>query len=85
MRQYDPPTGTLTLSDRSTASLEVSSLHASPLDGALLCTIKRDVLPKGLLARFSHAAQAELLNAVEDGKHGSTLRIGEIRYPLPRL
>ena len=85
MRQYDPPTGTLSLSDRSTASLEVSSLHASPLDGALLCTIKRDVLPKGLLARFSHAAQAELLNAVEDGEHGSLLRIGGVNYPLPCL
>jgi hypothetical protein len=85
VRQFDPPTGALTLSDRSTESLQVSSLHASPLDGALLCTVKRDVIPTGLLARFSHAAQAELLNAVEEGERGSSLRIGGIGYPLPRL
>ena len=85
VRQFDPPTGALTLSDRSTAPLEVSSLHSSPRDGALLCSVKRDALPTGLLARFSHAAQAELLNAVEDGEHGPWLRIGGIRYPLSGL
>jgi hypothetical protein len=84
-RQFDPPTGTLTLSDRSTERLDVASLHASPRDGALLCSVKRDLVPAGLLARFSHAAQAEFLHAVEDGERGPLLRIGGIQYPLPDL
>jgi hypothetical protein len=60
-------------------------LHASPRDGALLCRVKRDLVPAGLLARFSHAAQAELLHAVEDGERGPLLRIGGVHYPLPNL
>ena len=85
VRQFDPPTGTLTLSDRSTELLDVASLHSSPRDGALLCSVKRDLVPAGLLARFSHAAQAEFLHAVEDGEQGPSLPIGRIRHPLPDL
>jgi hypothetical protein len=85
VREYDPPTGALTLSDRSTEVLDVASLHVSPRDDALLCSVKRDLAHAGLLARFSHAAQAELLHQVEDGESGPSLRIGEVDYPLPEL
>jgi hypothetical protein len=85
VRQFDPPTGALTLSDRSTERLDVASLHVSSRDGALLCRVKRDLAPAGLLARFSHAAQADLLHEVEDGSHGQLLCIGGVRYPLPDL
>ena len=42
------------------------SLHVSARDGALLCRVKRDLIAAGLLARFGHAAQAQLLGAVEE-------------------
>jgi len=60
-------------------------LHTSPGDGALLCRVKRGLVAAGLLARFSHAAQAEFLHALEDGERGPLLRIGGIQYPLPDL
>ena len=85
VREFDPPSGALTLSDRSTETLDVASLHVSPRDGALLCHVKRDLAPVGLLARFSHASQADLLHEVEDGARGPSLRIGEIDYLLPEL
>ena len=37
----------------------------SPIDGALLCRVKRALVSEGLLARFTTSAQAELLLAVE--------------------
>lgn len=63
------------LSDRTEDRLELASLRASPLDGALLCTVKRDLCPGGLAARFTHAAHAELMNAVEEraGTYGVRL------------
>ena len=67
VRSFDTASGRLSLSDASEEILDVGTLHASPRDGALLCRIKRDLRPEGLLARFHHAAQAELLNAVEEG------------------
>jgi hypothetical protein len=85
VRQFDASTGALTLSDRSTERLDVASLQLSPRDGALLCSVKRELAPAGLLARFSHAAQADLLHEVEDSERGPSLRIGGVRYPLPDL
>ena len=61
------------------------SLRPSPIDGALLCTVKRDLASEGLAARFQHAAQAELFCAVEEGAEGPCLRMaGEVK-PLPAL
>jgi len=85
VREYDPPTGGLVLSDRSECVLEVDSLQPSPRDGALLCRVKRDLGPDGLLARFCHAAQAELLHAVVDGESGLVLYFDGKQHPLPDL
>jgi hypothetical protein len=85
VREYDPPTGGLVLSDRSECALEVDSLHPSPRDGALLCRVKRDLVPDGLLARFCHAAQAELLHAVVEGESGLALCFDGKQHPLPDL
>lgn len=85
VRDYDPGTGHLTLSDRSVEALDVSSLRPSSIDGALLCTVKCELSPTGLAARFSHSAQSELLNAVEDGTDGPALRFAGREHPLPDL
>ena len=85
VRDYDPPTGTVTLSDRSAETLDVASLRQSPIDQALLCKVKRDLVPDGLAARFSHAAQSELLNAVEEEEGGAVIRFGDTEYALPDL
>jgi hypothetical protein len=85
VRGFDPATAMLSLSDGSRERLDVASLRASPRDGALLCRVKRDLHPEGLLARFRHAAQAELLNAVEEGAEGPALRTAEGALPLPEL
>jgi len=85
VRSFDPATGRLGLSDGSQEVLDVASLGVSPRDGALLCRVKRDLAPGGLPARFQHAAQAELMNAVEEGAAGAAVRIGGELRPLPAL
>jgi hypothetical protein len=85
VRGFDPGSATLALSDGSRERLDVASLHLSPRDGALLCRVKRDLHPDGLLARFHHAAQAELLCAVEEGAEGPALRTDAGLLPLPDL
>jgi len=85
VREYDPPTGRLTLSDRSVETLDVASLRPSPIDGALLCSVKRELAPQGLAARFTHAAQADLLHAVERGPDGLALCFGGAAHALPAL
>lgn len=87
VRSYDAATGDLSLSDGTRERLDPGSLRPSPADGALLCSVKRDLAPggDGLPARFTHAAQAELLAAVEDGPGGPALRCGAERVPLPPL
>ena len=68
VRLFDPDTGEIRLSDLTTETLDVTMLRLSEQDGALLCRVKRDVVPGGLDARFLHAAHAEFMNAVrEDG------------------
>ena len=68
VRLFDPDTGEIRLSDLTTETLDVTNLRLSARDGALLCRVKRDVVPRGLDARFLHAAHAEFMNAVrEDG------------------
>ena len=85
VRGFEIETGAILLSDGSVEPLDVESLRSSPRDAALLCRVKRDLEPAGLLARFGHAAQAELLHAVEDAGDGPVLRIGGVPRRLPEL
>jgi hypothetical protein len=83
VRVFDAASGEIALSDRSSEPLDVASLRSSPHDGALVCTVKRELTAEGLSARFTHAAQAELLNAVSDD--GKSLRLGSRSVSLPAL
>ena len=85
VRAFDPATGGIALSDRSEERLVPESLRVSPRDGALLCLVKRELVAEGLLARFSHAAQAQLLCAVEESEAGPRLRIAGRDVVLPAL
>ena len=64
--EVDCERGHVRLSDRSWERFHPESLSLSPMDGAFLCRVKRDLLAGGIAARFRHAAQAELLIAVEE-------------------
>jgi hypothetical protein len=80
VRDADPETGEIALSDATRETLELESLRPSPRDAALLCTVKRGLLPQGLPARFTHSAQSALLAGVEETPGGLALRIaGELR------
>jgi hypothetical protein len=99
VRAFDRETGRIALSDRSEELLDPATLARSPIDGALLCRVKRALAPQvarsepkanevheaGLLARFSHSAHAELLHAVEEGPRGMRLRVAGTWRPLPDL
>jgi hypothetical protein len=85
VRSFEPGSGRMLLSDRSEEILDPGTLASSPRDGAMLCRVKADLVPGGLLARFGHAAQAELLHAVEEGADGAGLRIGDGWFLLPEL
>lgn len=83
VREVDLARGRLRLSDGSEEALDVASLRASPFDGAWLCTVKRDLHPAGLPARFTHASQAELLGAVEEHEGGPRLCVAGEPRQLP--
>ena len=83
VRSFEPETARIALSDRSEEILDPATLAASPIDGALLCRVKRALVPEGLLARFSHAAQADLLHAVDAAPSGTRLRVGGVWRDLP--
>jgi hypothetical protein len=85
VRDVDLESGAVQLSDGSRDELDPATLKTSPLDGALLCRVKRSLDPDGLLARFCHAAQADLLHAVEDDEAGWMLRVGGRRVRIPDL
>ena len=85
VREVDLAGGEVALSDGSRAPLDTASLRPSPLDGALLCTVKRDLAEGGLPARFTHAAQSELLAAVADAPSGPVLVVGGRTTRLPPL
>jgi len=85
VRSVDVPAGTVALSDQTTDRLELESLRLSPLDGAWLCTVKRDLVAEGVPARFMHNAQAELLNAVEERAEGPGVEIRGEWWALPEL
>ena len=76
VREVDAERGELRLSDESRVALRPKTLHLSPIDGAWLCRVEREGAPGGLLARFRHAAQAELMERVEEGPQGPCLRWG---------
>jgi len=85
VRSVDLATGEIGLSDGTREALEVSTLVESPIDGALLCRVKRSAAPGGLVARFSHAAQAELLQAVEPAGEGFAVLLAGRRERMPPL
>jgi hypothetical protein len=89
VRQVDLSSGLVSLSDGSREPLELASLALSPIDGALLCRVKRALTPGGLLARFDHGAQAELLAAVDqadaDPEAGLVIRVAGERRAFPDL
>jgi hypothetical protein len=74
--------GTIQLSDRSEETLDARSLRPSSLDGALVCSVKRDLVPEGLPARFLQQPQAELLAQVEAGESGFVLPVAGRRVPV---
>ena len=83
VREFDPESGEVALSDGAREALRVSTLLPSERDGALLCRVKFEFAEGGLLARFSHASQAAFMNAVEARGDRVAVRIaGELR-PLP--
>ncbi len=83
VRELAGDTGDLLLSDGSREAFDPATLEASPRDGAWLCRVKRDLVPDGLLARFSHAAHAEILEHVVAGPEGPVLELGGRRFRLP--
>ena len=85
VRSFDGASGRISLSDRSEEPLAPESLHVSARDGAFLCLVKRDLIASGLLARFGHAAQAQLLAAVEESGGQIWLRLADRVLPLPEL
>ena len=86
VRAVDFQDGKIHLSDGSLETLDPSSLRRSVFQGAFLCTVKRDLVAGGLAARFTHAAQAELLACVEEGGDGEpALSFGGHRHPIPEL
>jgi hypothetical protein len=85
VRALDLASGEIALSDRTREPLDVASLHLSPRDGALLCRVKRELAPEGLLARFTRSAHAELLAAIEPEGDGYALALAGRREPVPDL
>ena len=85
VRDVDLARGGVVLSDRSRDALDLESLRVSELDGAYLCTVKRELVPGGLPARFTHAAQAELLAAVEETEEGPVIRVEGGLQRMPPL
>jgi hypothetical protein len=85
VRLFDPQSGEIALSDGTRERLDPTSLSLSAHDGALLCRVKRELAREGLLARFFHAAQSELLCAVEETSEGPRLRMGGALHRLPPL
>ena len=84
VRSVDVASGRISLSDGTEEPLDPATLRPSALDGdALLCTVKCELSPGGLPARFEPGAQAELLLAVEEAPSGHRLRLGDRVHALP--
>ena len=76
---YDAATGELELSDRSRERLAAATLAVDP-DDALRCTVKGR-----FAARFTRAAQAQLLEAVDVDDGAVVVRAGGERLRAPGL
>ncbi len=85
VRTVELESGEIALSDGSRERLDLASLTLSPIDGAILCRVKRALVAEGLVARFSSAAQAELLLAVEERGGRSVLRLSGAEVGFPDL
>jgi len=86
VRGVDAGGGTLRLSDGTEEPLDLSSLRTSTRDpDALLCTVKRELVASGVLARFTRTAQAEFLLAVDVGPDGLEIEWAGARRPFPKL
>ncbi len=86
VREVDVERGEVALSDGTRSPVDLASLHTSPIDEALLCRVKPDLEEGGLLARFTHAAQSELLDAVELGDDEAPGIVWAGHFtPLPEL
>jgi hypothetical protein len=85
VREFDAEAGSVRLSDGTIEPLDSTSLCLSPRDGALLCTVKRDLVSEGLPAHFGHAAQSALLLAIDETPDGMVLCMAGRRCPLPVL
>jgi len=83
VRDFDPATGAIRLSDGTSEPLDPETLRVSAHDGAGLCAIKRSLAPAGLLARFTHAAWAELAAALEGPEDAPRLRLAGRSVALP--
>ena len=83
VEDIDLARGKVKLSDLDDATMDVASLTTSPIDGALLCRVKHDLEPKGVLARFTHRAQSEFMNAVDDS--GEPIEVAGKQVALPAL
>lgn len=82
VREVELPRGELRLSDGTRERLDPATLRLSPIDGALLCRVKRALVSRGLLARFMPPAHAELLQAVAETAAGPALRLGDTLHVL---
>lgn len=85
VRSIDLTTGEISISNGSREVLDVSTLSSSPIDGALLCRIMQERVSGGLLARFTHAVQAEFLQGVEPDGERYVVSIGGERAVCPDL
>jgi len=83
VRSVDLATGAIALSDGSVEVLDPGGLEPSPHDGAWLCRVKHDLAADGLLARFTQAAWAQLLEGLEETAEGPALRLGGRLHRAP--
>jgi hypothetical protein len=85
VRDVDLARAEVLLSDGARDSLDLESLRLSERDRACLCTVKRGLVTGGLPARFTHAAQAEFLAAVDETAEGPMIPLGGRLRPMPPL
>ena len=76
---YDEASGEIELTDRSAEPLDASSLTLDP-DGAIRCRVKGR-----FAARFTHAAQAHLLDAADTRAALPRIRAAGRLLPAPGL
>ncbi len=83
VRAIDVDSARVRLSDESSEPLDVASIETSDHDGALICRVKRELDSDGLCARFTHSAQAEFMNAIDES--GKSVWLAGQAVPLPDL